>query len=61
MQTERDAKFVLETVDSEPVDFSEESAPDNCQACTTPGDICVTSPLVTLRSPAPGDIDVTPW
>ena len=59
MQTERDAKFVLETVDSEPVDFSEESAPDNCQACTTPGDICVTSPLVTSRSPAPGDIPVT--
>ena len=34
MQTERDAKFALETVDNEPVDFSEESAPDNCR--TTP-------------------------
>ena len=59
MQTERDAKFVLETVENEPVDFSEESAPDNCQAGATPGDICVTSPLVTSRSPAPGDIPVT--
>ena len=59
MQTERDAKFVLETVESEPVDFSEESAPDNCQAGTTPSDICVTSSLVTSRSPAPGDIPVT--
>ena len=59
MQTERDANFVLETVESEPVDFSEESAPDNCQAGTTPSDICVTSSLVTSRSPAPGDIPVT--
>ena len=56
MQTERDAKFVLATVESEPVDSSEESAPDNC---TTPGDIFVTSPLVTSRSPAPDDIPVT--
>ena len=59
MQTERDAKFVLETAESEPVDFSEESAPDNCQAGTTPGDLCVTSPLVTSRSPAPSDMPVT--
>jgi hypothetical protein len=58
MQIERDAKFVLAAV-GEPVDFSEESAPDNCQAGTIPGDIRVTSPLVTSQSPAPSDMPVT--
>ena len=50
MQIECDAKFVLAAVEGEPVDFLEESAPDNRQA-DTPGDIAVTSP--------PGDIHVT--
>ena len=59
MQIERDAEFVLETLENEPVDFSEEPASDDCQMDTTPGDICVTSPLVTSQSPAPGDIPVT--
>ena len=59
MQTERDASFVLATVESEPLDSPEESAPDNCQAGATPGDIRVTSPLVTSRSPAPSDMAVT--
>ena len=59
MQIERDAEFVLETLESEPVDFSEESASDDRQMGTTPGDICVTSPLVTPQSPAPGDMPVT--
>ena len=52
MQTERDAKFVLAAVEGEPVDFSEESAPDNRQA-DTPGDIAVTSPLVTSQITSP--------
>ena len=56
IQTERDAKFVVATVESDPVHSSEESAPDNC---ITPGAIFVTSPLVTSRSPAPDDIPVT--
>jgi Helix-turn-helix domain len=58
MQTERDAKFVLAAVEGEPVDFLEESAPENRQA-DTPGDIAVTSPLVTSISPAPSDMPVT--
>ena len=58
MQTERDAKFVLAAVEGEPVDFLEESAPENRQA-DTPGDIAVTSPLVTSMSPAPSDMPVT--
>ena len=58
MQTERDAKFVLAAVEGEPVDFLEESAPENRQA-DTPGDIVVTSPLVTSISPAPSDMPVT--
>ena len=61
MQTERDAKFVLQTVESEPVDFSEKFAPDNCQAGTTPGDICVTSPLVTYPSLALVTSMSPPW
>ena len=44
MQMERDAEFVLETLETEPVDFSEESAPDDRQMGTTPGDIPVTNP-----------------
>ena len=58
MQIECDAKFVLAAVEGEPVDFLEESAPDNRQA-DTPGDIAVTSPLVTSMSPAPSDMPVT--
>jgi hypothetical protein len=49
MQTERDAKFVLAAVEGEP---------KNRQA-ETPGDIAVTSPLVTSISPAPSDMPVT--
>ena len=56
MQTERDANFVLAAPESEPLDASGES-PDNARR--TPGDIRVTSPLVTSRSPAPGDMSVT--
>jgi Helix-turn-helix domain len=58
MQTERDAEFVLATLESEPVDFSE-SAPDDRQVGTAACDICVTSPLVTPQSPAPSDMPVT--
>ena len=57
MQIERDAEFVLETLEGEPVDFSEESAPEDRE--TTPGDICATSPLVPPPSPAPSDMPVT--
>jgi hypothetical protein len=59
MKIERDAEFVLETLETEPVDFSEKSASADRQMGTTPGDICVTSPLVTPQSPAPSDIPVT--
>jgi hypothetical protein len=51
MQTERDASFVLATPESEPLDAPEESALDKCQEGATPGDIRVTSPLVTPMSP----------
>jgi hypothetical protein len=68
MQTERDASFVLATPESEPLGDPEQSALDNCQEGAAPGDISVTSPLVTSQSPAPsdmaatspGDIHVTP-
>jgi hypothetical protein len=59
MQTERDASFVLATPESEPLDDPEESALDDCQECAAPGDIRVTSPLVTSQSPAPSDMAVT--
>ena len=58
MQNERDASFVLAAPESEPLDASGES-PDNCQADRPPSDIRVTSPLVTSRPPAPGDMSVT--
>jgi hypothetical protein len=59
MQTERDASFVLATPESEPLDAPEESALDKCREGATPGDIRVTSPLVTSGSPAPSDVAVT--
>jgi Helix-turn-helix domain len=58
MQNERDASFVLAAPESEPLEASCES-PDNSQAGTPRGDIRVTSPLVTSRSPAPSDMSVT--
>jgi hypothetical protein len=58
MQNERDASFVLAAPESEPLEGSGES-PDNSQAGTPPSDIRVTSPLVTSRSPAPGDMSIT--
>ncbi|MGA7395318.1 MAG: helix-turn-helix domain-containing protein [Terrimicrobiaceae bacterium] len=59
MQTERDASFVLATPETEPLDYSEESAMDNCQEGAVPSDIRVTSPPVTSQSPAPSDMAVT--
>jgi hypothetical protein len=49
MQNERDANFVLAAPESEPLDALGES-PDNSQAGEPPGDISVTSPLVTCPS-----------
>ena len=53
MQNERDGSFVLEAPESEPLDASGESPGG------PPSDIRVTSPLVTSRSPAPGDMSAT--
>ena len=50
MQNERDASFVLATPESEPLDTSEESAPDSRPVGAIPDDIPVTSPLVTCPS-----------
>ena len=59
MQNERDASFVLATVESEPLSFLEESSQDNYQVAAIPSDTRVTSPLVTSRSPAPSDMSIT--
>ena len=42
MQNKRDASFVLATPESEPLDFPEESTPDNQQVGAAPSDIRVT-------------------
>ena len=59
MQNEGDRSFVLAAPESDSVD-SEEASPTNCQPDVSPGDLRVTSPLVTSRSPAPSDRHVTP-
>jgi hypothetical protein len=53
MQNERDGRFVLEAPESGPLDASGESPGG------PPSDIRVTSPLVTLRPPSPGDMSAT--
>jgi hypothetical protein len=58
MQNDRDTNFVLAAPESEPLDALGES-PDKFQAGEPPGDIGVTSPLVTSRSPAPSDMSIT--
>jgi hypothetical protein len=58
MQNECDASFVLATSESEPLEALAES-PDDCEAGEAPSDIAVTSPLVTLQPPAPGDLSIT--
>jgi Helix-turn-helix domain len=58
MQNERDASFVLAAQESEPLEASAQS-PDDCKPEAIPGESRLTSPLVTSRSPAPGDIQIS--
>ena len=59
MQDERDESFVLAAPESESLDALGES-PDNSQPEAMPGNIGVTSPLVTSQSPAPGFLKYRP-
>ena len=58
MRNERDASFVLAAPESEPLEASAQS-PDDCQPDAIPGERRLTSPLVTSRSPAPGEMPIT--